>query len=275
MRALSAVDIALWDLNARRARLPLWQYLGASDAESVPAYASGGYYSPGKTHEDLAEEMAGYIALGFDAVKMKIGAADKSVDRARVAAVRDAIGYDVKLMLDANNAWATTLEAGEHIKALEQFAPFWIEEPFMPDEIKNHARLARMTSIPVVTGEIEQGRWRHRALLEAGATAVLQADAAVCGGITEYRRIAATAACYGISMAPHWFADLHVHLAASTPNTLFVEFFPNDDVFNFVKLLNAELEVIAPGRLRLPTTPGLGFALEPAKLQTYAIDEWS
>ena len=105
MRALSIIDTALWDRNARAANLPLYRYLGAAYEDTVPAYASGGYYLDGKTPEMLGEEMAGYVALGFDAVKMKVGRGDLRSEETRIAAARKAIGPDVLLMLDANNAW--------------------------------------------------------------------------------------------------------------------------------------------------------------------------
>src|SRR5690348_9939918 len=105
MRAISIVDCALWDLNARAAKLPLYKYLGAAVERAVPAYASGGYYLAGKTPEKLGHEMAGYVKTGFRAVKMKVGRLSPKEEEARVKAARDAIGSDVELMLDANNAW--------------------------------------------------------------------------------------------------------------------------------------------------------------------------
>ncbi len=106
MRALSILDTALWDRNARAANLPLYKYLGAAYEDTVPAYASGGYYLEGKTPEMLGEEMASYVALGLNAVKMKVGRGDVKSEETRIAAARKAIGPDVLLMLDANNAWS-------------------------------------------------------------------------------------------------------------------------------------------------------------------------
>jgi L-alanine-DL-glutamate epimerase-like enolase superfamily enzyme len=136
----------------------------------------------------------------------------------------------------------------------ERFAPYdpyWIEEPFSPDQIDNHAKLAAAISIPVATGEIEAGRWRFKELLDKQAASILQADAAVCGGITEFRRIAALADCYGVTMCPHWFHDLHVHLVAASPNGQFVEYFPDGKVFNFCEIIDRQLEV-RDGGLALP-----------------------
>jgi L-alanine-DL-glutamate epimerase-like enolase superfamily enzyme len=271
MRALSILDTAIWDLNARAAGLPLHKYMGASQADSVNAYASGGYYLEGKTPDDLAAEMAHYVALGFKAVKMKIGRLSPREEEDRVRAVRERIGPDIALMMDANNAWRDVVEALQTVRRLEKYAPFFVEEPFSPDDIDSHAQLARRTSVPVATGEIEAGRWRHKELLDKKAAAILQTDAAVCGGITEWRRIAALAAGYAIPLYPHWFHDLHAPLVAATPNARMVEFFPDNQVLNFRVLLDRQLD-FRDGRLMLHRTPGLGFAFDEEKVGRFAID---
>lgn len=269
MRALSAIDIALWDHNARSVDQPLHRYLGGYRASRVPAYASGGYYLEGKSPEDLGEELAGYVESGLRAVKMKVGRLSPAEEEKRIAAARRAIGDDVLLMLDANNAWSDLPTAMRTISRFEDYDPYWIEEPFSPDDIDNHARLAEKTRIPVATGEIEAGRWRHKELLDKGAAAILQTDAAVCGGISEFRKIAATAASFGVTVSPHWFHDLHVHLVASGPSCRFVEFFPDDAVLNFRRLVDRQLEVEA-GELLLPSEPGLGFDFDPEAVEAYA-----
>jgi len=274
MRAISIVDVALWDRNSRAVGLPLSQYLGGTGKITVPAYASGGYYLEGKTPEKLGEEMASYVALGFKAVKMKVGRGDLKSEEARIRAAREAIGDDILLTLDANNAWQDLSTAVEYMKRYEPSNPYWIEEPFSPDDIENHAELAKRTSVMVATGEIEAGRWRHKELIEKRAAAILQTDAAVCGGITEFRKIAATAASFGVTMCPHWFHDLHVHLVASTPNAQFVEFFSDDQVLNFRKLVDTQLE-FRNGELVVPTTPGLGFRFREDALDQYAAGPWA
>lgn len=261
MRGVSILDTALWDLNARSAGLPLHDYLGSNERESVPAYASGGYYLEGKSPADLGKELAGYVAQGFRAVKMKTGRLSPSEEEARIAAARDAIGPDVLLMLDANNAWADLPTAMDYMRRFEAYDPYWIEEPFSPDAIDLHARLAARTSITVATGEIEVGRWRFRELVDSGGAEILQADAAVCGGISEWRKIAAYADCRGVTVSPHWFHDLHAPLVAATTNARFVEFFTDDQVLNFRRLINHQLELSA-GRVVLRQSPGLGFAFD-------------
>jgi len=274
MRALSILDVALWDRNARAAGLPLSRYLGGMSVEQVPAYASGGYYVEGKSAQHLGDEMASYVEMGFRAVKMKVGRLDPRGEEERIAAARAAIGPDVLLMLDANNAWSDVPTALEYMRRYEKYDPYWIEEPFSPDDIESHAQLARRTPVTVATGEIEAGRWRHQELLDKRAAMILQSDAAVCGGISEWRRIAAAAAAVGATMCPHWFHDLHVHLVASTANARYVEFFPDDQVLNFRRLVDRQLE-FANGMLKVPTGPGLGFGFDEAALEKYAVDAWS
>ena len=273
MRALSILDTAIWDRNARAANLPLYKYLGAAYENTVPAYASGGYYLEGKTPEMLGEEMASYVGLGFNAVKMKVGRGDVRSEEARIAAARKAIGPEVLLMLDANNAWADVPTALRYLDRFAPYDPYWIEEPFSPDQIDHHARLAAMINIPVATGEIEAGRWRFKELLDKEAAAILQADAAVCGGITEFRRIAALADCYGVTMCPHWFHDLHVHLVAAASNGQFVEYFPDGKVFNFCDIIDRQLQV-RDGGLVLPSEPGLGYLFDEKAIARFQSDGW-
>lgn len=274
MRGLSILDIALWDLNARQVGWPLHQFLGSCVDGAVPAYASGGYYLEGKAPKDLGAELAGYVKEGFAAVKMKVGRLGVAEEEERVRAAREAIGPGIHLMLDANNAWSDLPTALAYCRSFEKYSPYWIEEPFSPDDIENHSRLATLTSIPVATGEIEAGRWRFKQLLDQKAAAILQTDAAVCGGISEWRRITQTAASYGVTVSPHWFHDLHVHLVASAPNARYVEFFSNDQVLNFRRLINRQLEA-RNGKLTLPTGAGLGFEFDEQAVSKYALDRRS
>ena len=273
LRAISAVDTALWDAVAREAELPLHRYLGGYREGVVPAYASGGYYSDGKSPEELAGEMQGYLDMGFRAVKIKVGQLPPREDAERVRAAREAVGPDIPLFLDANNAWPDATTAIQAIRAYEEYEPGWIEEPLMPDDIQGHADIAASVLTPVATGEIHATRWEFLQLLQQKAAQVLQPDAGVCGGITEWRRIAATAASYNVAVAPHWLADLHVQLVASTPNATWVEYFTDLSILNLGRLFSSRLEV-REGGLALPDGPGLGIELDEAAVERYTVDGW-
>ena len=276
LRSISALDIALFDLVSRQAGLPLAKFLGGWQ-DSVPAYASGGYYREGDPMQQLEREIRGNQALGFQDHKIKVGGRSVREDAARVKLARELAGPDGRLALDANNAYRHAAEAIEAARAFERAAGdgglWWFEEPLSPEDIAGHARVASAIATPVATGEIHQTRWDFRALVEQRAAAIIQADAAVVGGISEWRRIAALCASFDLPMAPHWHHNLHVHLAAATPNCMVVEHFDlAKDVFNFEQLLvPASRAQPAAGRLAVPDGPGIGVEFDPRAVERFTI----
>jgi len=211
--------------------------------------------------------------MGFRAVKMRVGRLSPEKDAMRVKACREAIGPDVKLFLDANNAWDDATSAIRAIRMFEEYEPGWIEEPVMPDALEASAAIAAAVRTPVATGEIEATRWGFQELIHHRAASILQPDAAVCGGVTEWRKIAALAAAHAIPVAPHWFPEIHVHLTAATPNAIWVELFLDTTIFNFPRLLKSSLE-IRDGELVLPKEPGLGIELDEKAVARYSVDGW-
>lgn len=266
LRAISAVDIALWDLRAKRCGVPLAHLLGGSTSRPLPAYASGGYYRPddGDPPEAVTAEIVANQELGFTDHKIKVGGLPIAEDADRVAAAIATIGDRGRLALDANNAYPTVAEALRAARAFEQAAGatglWWFEEPLSPDNIAGHAELARKLETPVATGEIHQTRWEFAELIKACAADILQPDAGVAGGITEFLRIAHTAESFDLPIAPHWHANLHAQLAAAVPNTLTVEYFNLETyIYNFEALLTEESRLrIADGRIVLSDRPGIG-----------------
>lgn len=268
LRAISVLDIALWDLNAKQAGLPLYRMLGGF-RDAVDVYASGGYYAEVDPLPDLEAEIASYLARGFTSVKIKVGGKPLALDEERVRLVRAMLGPDGRLALDANNAWSTLIDA---VRAADRFArydPWWLEEPFLPDAGASFAELAKRTPIPLATGELESTRWPFRQLLDERSVHIVQADATVCGGVTEWRRIAQMAAGWDVPVAPHWAPDVHSHLVAASPNGLAVEYFtPDRDIVNFDRLVAKPLN-LRDGTLRLPSAAGHGLVLDAGVVRRY------
>lgn len=275
VRAMSAIDVALWDLMGKVTSLPLHRLLGGPKASRVPAYASGGYYWDGVDPvEYVAREVSGYVEAGFTAVKIKVGrlSAEQEIRRARAA--REAIGPDVILMMDANNAWPDAAAAIPAINALEEVNPFWVEEPLLPDDVRGHAAIRRKVRVPIATGEIEATRWGFGELLEQDAVDMLQPDATVLGGITEFRKVAGMAAGRNIPLYPHWMHHLHTSLVAAIPNAVMVEFFPDRSVLNIGDVLVDEIKA-EDGTLPLPSEPGIGLQFDEKAVDRFAVDRWS
>lgn len=255
-RFISAVDIALWDLMGVATGKSLHKLLGAAH-DRVPAYIAGGYYGEGKGLGDLAAEMEANLALGAKAVKMKIGGASIADDVERVRVVRETVGGDVKLMVDANCAYSVR-EAINIARKLEPYDIFWFEEPLPPDDYRGHRQLAQATSIPIATGENEYTRYGFRDLIEHEAAAILNADAQVLGGITEFMNVAALAAAHDLHIAPHGDQEIHLHLVGAIPNGLIVEFYRETVDVNRGQVFEDTLQLDDDGWLTIPQRPGLG-----------------
>jgi D-arabinonate dehydratase len=269
LRAISTVDIALWDVKAKAADQPLYKLLGGY-ADAVPSYASGGYYRDDKGHEGLRNEMQRYLDEGHDVVKMKVGRRSVAEEVERVEAVREVIGPDRTLLLDANGVWSTANEAIRACRAFEPYDPYFIEEPVMIDKVEAMAELNRSISYPVATGELEGTRYNFARLYDDGAADVLQADATVCGGITEWLKIAHHAAAYDIEIAPHYNWNLHASLVGSIENGLFVEYFYRDmDVKVFDDIVEEPLAPDDEGMIPLPDKPGHGVRLDEEAIETF------
>ena len=267
-RVISAIDIALWDLKGKICGLPVAKLLGAHSAK-LPAYLAGGYYEPGKDLAGLGAEMESYVALGARAVKMKIGAVAIREDVERVRAVRAAIGGDVKLLVDANNAYRVH-EAIEIARKLEQLDVFWLEEPVMPDDYRGLAQVAASSPIPVASGENEYTRYGFRDLVEHGHAAILNPDAMFVGGVTEWLKVAAFAQAYDLPVAPHGIQEIHVHLATAVPNGLLVEYYRHsNDAISQRSFL--EPLPLVDGFVSPPVRPGFGIELDEEALAPYRV----
>ncbi|MBV8302126.1 MAG: mandelate racemase [Candidatus Dormibacteraeota bacterium] len=259
--AIAAVDIALWDTKARAMQQPLHRVLG-SVRDAVPVYGSGGFTS--YSDEQLVEQLRGWVDAGIPRVKMKIGT-DRGAswlrDVERVRTVRDALGADVELFVDANGAYdrKQALRLGELFAA--EFGVTWFEEPVTSDDLEGLAMLRGTLPIDVTAGEYGYTIEYFEAMLAAGAVDVLQADVSRCAGVTEWLRVAGVAAAHHIPFSAHCGPSLHAHVAAVPPNLRHIEWF-HDHVRIDSLLFEGALQPV-DGVLRFSDRPGLGLSLRP------------
>jgi D-arabinonate dehydratase len=270
LRAISAIDIALWDLRGQYARLPVMQLIG-THATRLRCYATGGYFRDGQSLDDVAREYTHYRDLGFGAAKLKVGKYSGAEDARRLRAVRQAVGDDFEILLDANGGWADAPTAIAAMQRMEASRPYWIEEPVRADNVAAMARIAEALDIPVATGELEATRWAFADLLERGAADILQPDATVCGGVTEWLRIAHMAAAFDIPVAPHYNWDVHTQLLACVPNGLFIEYFVRSSgVKVFDDVLQNPMDV-SEGTITPRADPGFGWRFREDRIQQLRI----
>jgi L-alanine-DL-glutamate epimerase-like enolase superfamily enzyme len=247
--ALSAFDMALWDLKAKRAGLPLWNLLGGYDPR-VPAYAGG--IDLDLPLDRLLHQTDDNLARGFRAIKMKVGRPNLSEDVERVSAMRDHLGAGFPLMVDANMKWSV-----DHaIRAARAFQPFdltWLEEPTIPDDPTGHARIVREGGLPIAAGENLRSLWEFKAYIAAEAVTYPEPDVTNCGGVTTFMKIARLAEAFNLPVTSHGAHDVTVHLLAACPNRSYLE----AHGFGLERFI-AEPLIIEDGVAIAPNRPGHG-----------------
>jgi len=261
MWGVSAIDAALWDLLARRLGVPV-SLLWGRIVSAVPVYGSGGWIS--YSEEKLAREIRSYLDRGFKGVKIKIGGPSEDWDVARVKFTRELVGSDVALMVDANQA-LTLARAIRTARRLEDCSLIWIEEPLPRDDIEGYQCLGASTSIPLAAGEREYGVEPFRRLIAARTISVVQPDLLRVGGVTGWRLVAGLAETHRLSLAPHFYREYDVHLAACYPNLIGIEWFDWLD-----PLLVHPLE-LREGLAVVPDRPGFGVEFRPEAVQEYEV----
>ncbi|MER6143260.1 mandelate racemase/muconate lactonizing enzyme family protein [Streptomyces sparsogenes] len=264
-QAVAAFDIALWDLKAKRAGLPLAKLLGAH-RDSVRCYNTSGGFLHTPT-EQVLENASASLAQGIGGIKIKVGHPDGKVDLRRVTAVREHLGDEVPLMVDANQQWdrPTAQRMG---RALEEFGLGWIEEPLDAYDARGHAALAASLDTPVATGEMLASVAEHWELIRNEAADIVQPDAPRIGGITQFLKLATLAEHQNLQLAPHFAMEIHLHLAAAYPYEPWVEH------FDWLEPLFNERLHISDGRMHVSSRPGLGITLsEQARAWTQAEHE--
>jgi L-alanine-DL-glutamate epimerase-like enolase superfamily enzyme len=217
--AISAVDIALWDLRARRQATPLWRALGGYDPR-VPCYAGG--IDLDLSVDALLRQTEDNLARGFRAIKMKVGRPSLSEDVARVRAMRQHLGAEFPLMVDANMRWSVD-EAIRAAQALRELDLVWLEEPTDPDDVPGHARIVRDGGLPIAAGENLHTLAEFRQLIAAGGVTFPEPDVTNCGGITAFMKVCHLAQAFHLPVTSHGAHDVTVHLLAAAPNRSYLE----------------------------------------------------
>jgi len=258
--AISAVDIALWDLKARMAGEPLWRLLGGHN-QRVKVYNGG--IDLDMPIDELRDQTRRNLAAGFRAVKMKVGRKSLDEDLARVAAVRDVLGDEIPLMVDANMRW-TVAEAIRASRALAEYNVYWLEEPTIPDDVEGHARIAREGPLPLACGENLHTLYEFEKMIQHGGIAFPEPDLSNIGGVTAWMKVAHLAEAHNLPVTTHGVHDLHVHLLAAVPNASYLE----AHGFGLEAYIRHPLE-IQDGEVVAPDRPGHGVEFNWSKLEPH------
>lgn len=291
IEAISALDIALWDVFGKSQGLPVHMLLGGAFRKKIPAYATGCYYrehdltTPDRSLSTLMDEAQAFVALGFTIMKMKIGLLSIREDVRRIEAVREVIGPEIVLLVDGNHAYSASaaIQMGH---ALERNGVGWFEEPVIPEDHDGYRRVRSALSVPIAGGECEYTRYGFRDLVAGGCVDIVQPDLCVCGGFSEIMKILALASSYGIMVIPHVWGS-GIALAAALHILSVIPPFPhtakpiplqNEPVVEFDRSPNplrddllTDKITLQNGELAVPTKPGLGVEVNLDVLETYKV----
>lgn len=271
--AISGIDIALWDIMGKSTGKPVHKLLGGAFRNDVLAYATGLYFTDmDRLVAEAVEEAQGYVKAGFKAIKMKIGLGSIERDIERVAAVRKAIGPDIRLMVDANHCFSvpTAIRLG---RKLEELGIEWFEEPISPEDIDGYIEVSRALDMAVAGGENEFTRWGFRDAIVRKAMDIVQPDVCAAGGLSECKKIATLAMTHGVECVPHAWGSVvglsaTVHFLAALPDQP-PSLFPFSPMLEFEQEENPFRDHLAlepirqvEGRVKVPTGPGLGVEID-------------
>ena len=270
LAAISAVDIALWDILGKHLGKPVWALLGGRSADRLPAYASGGWANA----ETIGDQLQSYITEGgFTAVKMRVGAMDAAIhiSAERVRAARKALGPGVEIAVDAHGTY-TVAGAKRFAHMVQDCDLAWFEEPVIGDDKSGMAEVRAATCVPIAAGESECTRFDFRDLATLRAVDIFQPDPAFCGGITETMRIAAIASAFNLRFAPHLWAGAPcffagLHCCAASPAAFTVEYSCGANPM-IHDLIQGRVD-LADGMLAIPDGPGLGFSISEQFLHAH------
>ncbi len=261
--AYSAIDVALWDLKGKVAGLPLYKLLGGA-RESIPAYVADCGW-PWMSAEDTVKAASKHLEQGLMGVKIHLGSQGPEADADRLTRVREALGEDAWLGVDAHHRYdyATALSMGEFFAG--EIGVDWLEEPMPVDDVAGHARLCERLDVPIALGESLFSREEFRDYFERDAVDIIQPDVTRVGGITPFLRIAALADLHHRPIAPHLLPEISVHLACGLPNVAVVEYMP------WLFPIFAEAPAVVKGKLVPFARPGLGLEIDPDVAEKYRV----
>lgn len=282
--AMSAIDVAAWDLAGRRAGVPVARLLGGALRKEVFAYVSGPFLKPGSNpYRDFEDDIGGYLDDGFQGMKLRLGL-NARAEAALLARLRKRVGDDFPLMVDLNEGATTVRSALAFARAFGEFGLGWIEEPIRHDNLPGYVQLARAMPMALAGGEALIGVTPFRDFLGQGALDIAQPDLALCGGFTEGQKIAALAEAYGVPVIPHvWGTVVNFHASlqfiAGLPEHrgpgVRYPMFEFDPSFNPLRDLCGKPAVGANGCIAIPDAPGLGIEIDPRQFEEFQVDHWS
>ncbi|HLN30113.1 MAG TPA: mandelate racemase/muconate lactonizing enzyme family protein [Gemmataceae bacterium] len=263
-QAYSAIDLALWDLKGKVAGLPLYKLLGGA-RESAPVYAADVgwlWMSP----EEIIEASQPYLEQGMMGVKVRVGNSDPELDAERVTRIREALGEDIWLAVDANQRYdyGTALSMGHFFE--EEIGADWFEEPLSCENIEGHARLAQKLEIPIAAGETLFNIGEFAAYLDRDAIDVLQPDVTHLGGLTPWLKVANLAALHHRPLAPHLLPEIAVHLACGLQQVTTVEYMP------WLYPAFVDPPAIVKGQIVPPKRAGLGLEISEDAIEKYRVE---
>lgn len=263
--ALSAVDIALWDIKAKAVGVPLWKLLGGGESKKIQGYnTDGGWLN--WTMDQLLDDTHQLVDQGYQGVKIKVGSPDPNDDLERIEAVRKLIGSRIKLMVDANGCWdlPTAINIGRHFK---DYDVYWFEEPLWYDDLGGHLRLANSIETPIALGEQLYMLDNFRDFIEAGAVHFVQGDAVRLAGVTEWWRVAELALAHHLPVVPHIgdMMQVHLHLCFAHPSCALLEYIP------WMRTCFEEPATVESSYFRRPMLPGAGTTLNATALSLYNV----
>lgn len=278
--AISGIDIALWDILGKACGKPVHKLLGGAHRSEVEAYATGLYFTDmDRVVEEAVEEARGYVSDGFRAIKMKIGLGSIDKDFERVAAVREAIGPDIRLMVDANHCYPVPV-AIRLGRRLEELDIEWFEEPISPEDIDGYVAVTRALDMAVAGGENEFTRWGFREAITRKAMDIVQPDVCAAGGLTESKKIATLASTHGVECVPHAWGSVvglaaTLHFLASLPDQP-PSLHPMAPMLEFEQCENPFRDQLAEtpitqtrGVVKIPDGPGLGVSIDRSVIEKY------